>query len=502
MNRYQGLIALIWLSSLSLGVWGYFSANLTLLIGGVIIVIVSILLTWKRNRLPYWSAMLQGKPHLETYTGRDDQTENDRNKAPSRRYGKAMDRMVVYLAYGGMLAGASITAVLPVDSLYGILAIVIALMASIALALLKWSLGYKEQKLNSPKRHLFNYYEDFDGNEGTEFYERYTISRRMIARQTEIDAYMDDVEKKAVAEIKSKVESGKMAESAMNEEVAKMLAEVKKQLEDYDDAVGETIKASEIIKKYVKVGIEKPVDGEKGDDGEKDVYEPHILTLYPNGDPSRKIMVVTPVEFTLAIGKGEEDKIPFDFWKVETVVDRVGSVLIGNLHDVLIDGEKVDGIDVTLPDGFQALDRETRVFVVTDCHWTDEQRLQGMQMIRPPRILLWVIRMIKALLMQSTIGKKLEDKDRNIEILQESNERLRFQNREGDVRNRMERPGVYPPLDPNPQQPEEVAPPKPERLKLRQAIAFMVIGVGIGFIAAIVLLPYLGWTVIPPLPGG
>jgi hypothetical protein len=505
MNRIDVIIYLGMIGMIALEIWGLLNADILFLATGWILGALLVVLLVKRDRLSYWGSMATGKPHIEKWIGASGSTYDEMNKEHDRRLGKAMEKSSMLLAYGAMLGGAVVSSIPGLGPIIGIISVSIGLSGAVSLWALKWLFGYREYRLNSNKRHMVNYWMDSEGNEGTHFYERYKVSRRLTVRESEWTAAIDLVEMKARAEYESRVQSGKMAQEAVDDEIAKLLKDVKAAIDAYETEVVEDIKASELIKKYVKVGIDQPVDAEAEEDKtseekeEKKIYEPDVRMLYPAGDPKRRCVLVTPANFSVAMGVGKNHPLRFRFWRFEAPADIVGTIRLGSLHDILLNGESMDGVKVELPEGIDALDTKIPVFVLTDSQWTDAQRLQGMQMVRPPRILRWVIRMIKALLAKEKVGKKFEDKDTDIEVLQESNDRLRFKLREKDVRRRMEEPGAFP-LHPPDSRPDEA--PEPEKLKRKQAILVLIVGLCIGAVAMFYALPLIGWRLLPPGFGG
>lgn len=225
------------------------------------------------------------------------------------------------------------------------------------------------------------------------------------------------------------------------------------------------------------------------------IYEPHMYMLYPGGSLKARCILIFPVKLNDALDPEAKLRVRFNYESFMAMAHYIRTIKIGPLKEVLYDGELIDGIRVELPDGISTLDSEVPVFIATDFDYAEKRRLAGLQMVKPPALIEYFIRLVKAIIQVSIMGRKLEDKEIEISKLHESRHRIRAMYESLRVEREMDQPTILPDV----RSPEAIPIPKKQKpLRKLQALGIAVIFFGLGALATWFALPALGWTVIPP----
>ncbi|MHA2380245.1 MAG: hypothetical protein ACXADS_13310 [Candidatus Thorarchaeota archaeon] len=226
------------------------------------------------------------------------------------------------------------------------------------------------------------------------------------------------------------------------------------------------------------------------------VYEPHAYTAYPGGELKRRCILVFPVRLNDALDPNAKLRVRFNYEAFMARAHYIRGIKLGPLKEILYDGEQMDGIPIDLPEGITTLDTEVPVFIVTDFDYAEKRRLAGLQMVRPPPLISHFIRLVKAIIQVSIMGRKLEDKEIEVSKLQESRSRLRSMYEALLIEKEMEKPDILPPAM-VPEASKE--PAKPKSIRRLQMVALSIIWFAIGSIFTLVILPILGYTIVPPV---
>ncbi|MHA1814025.1 MAG: hypothetical protein ACTSYX_11410 [Candidatus Thorarchaeota archaeon] len=452
-----------------------------------------LLLYKKRKRLGYWYAMIRGKPHIESYLVHDQVEYDNMNRELEQRRGRVLERIAIGLFYVSTLGGSF---ALPYLGVEGVL-LLGGITAGSAMGLfgLRWLLGYREFQKHAAHRHIILSYYDADGNDKDLFFEDVVFSERVVVPKDALERALAETERRLKTEYQEGVSSGEIAIAQMDEEIARKLSEIRERVEKYNEVAIDALRASDIIQKYFRVSIDRDADPDK-EDVNSDCYRPHIYTVYPGGDARRRCVLCLPVPISVALDPNARETVHFHYAKFEANVNYIRAIKIGTLTEVLVNGDIMDGIEVDLPEEVRAIDSEVPVFVATDFDWAEKQRLQGLQLIRPPPETAWYIRVCKALANSVRIGRKLEDKELQISLLEDSRERLKMELQAEQTRKSLEQADVLPPLRPADAEPITTPPQKP--LAKIQALAIALIFTAVGATLMWFALHALGWTLIPP----
>lgn len=544
--------------------------------GGIAVIILAIVLYIKRTRWSYWWAMVTGKKHIETFIRHDTQDYDSMNREPNMRRGRAMEKFAVGLIWIVSLGGQMLMPFLGFE-LMALIATV-AVVGSLGIFILKKILGYYEFKEHATNRHVILDYVDLLGNDGELFYEDAKFSSRLIVDSDSLVRVLDEADKQLKTMSTERTAAGEAALKQLPPDIRTQIEKIKslgEKSEEMQGAIAERIKASKIVRRFYRVGVEQDVQFDyteeetvrraviSGDDEEEKnakkeatekkakktvpskmtkelhdkssrhlvcrlcgepliksekegfffkcslcnvdtnsvntldgpIYEPHIYTLYPGGSLKRRCLLVFPVKLNEALDPEAKLRVRFNYESFMANAHYIRTIKLGPLKEILYDGEFIDGVRVELPDGISTLDSEVPVFVATDFDYAEKRRLAGLQMVKPPALISYFIRLVKAIIQISIMGRKLEDKEVEIAKLHESRHRIRAMYEALQVEREMDRPDVLPGVQPPA---EQQIPKKPKPLKKLQALGIAIIFFGLGALATWFALPALGWTVIPP----
>lgn len=553
--------------------------------GGIAVIILAIVLYIKRTRWGYWWAMLTGKKHIETFVHHDAQDYDSMNREPNLRRGRALEKIAVGLIWIVSLGGQILMPFLGFELMAMIAAI--AVIGALCIFIIKKILAYYEFKEHATERHVILDYVDLSGNDGELFFEDAKFSKRLIVDADSLVRVIDSIDKQLTTMRTERTAAGEAALKQLPDDIREMIEKVQKLAGDPEAielAIKDRIKASTIIRRFYRVGIDQDVDfdyteeetirraviagdekeeattksattesataekngkkkskkimpsetiqqlhkqssrhlvcrlcGEPLIKSEKDgfffkcslcnvdtnstnvldgpVYEPHTYMLYPGGSLKRRCILIFPVKLNDALDPEAKLRVRFNYESFMANAHYIRTIKIGPLKEVLYDGEYVDGIPVELPDGISTLDSEVPVFIATDFDYAEKRRLAGLQMVKPPALIEYFIRLVKAIIQVSIMGRKLEDKEIEISKLHESRHRIRAMYESLRVEREMDQPTILPDV----RSPESQQIPKKQKpLRKLQALGIAIIFFGLGALATWFALPALGWTVIPP----
>jgi len=533
---------------------------------GITLLLFGVVGYLKRDRWDYWLTMLQGKPHVETLISHDPKNYDEINKEPNQRRGRAMERTALGLVYIVALAGYVIMPFVGPATMAVIAGAAIA--GAAALYAVKFLLAHYEFKAHATKRQVIIEWVDEENNEGEVFLEDVKISRRSYVDKKSMMRVLDGVEKELKASQKELTITGEHAIDQLSPEIAAQIKEYREATDDqFEEKIIERLRASEAVKKFYAVGIDKTVDFDYADDEavrqaiidedagktlnvtptvtllteppkEKPkqrfyctkcgfvlvpsqspnfffkctecdkntneatfekmvIYEPHIYSFYPSGDLKRRCILVFPVKVNIALDPDSEITVRFHYTKFKAKANWIRAIKLGTVTETLFHGDFIDGIQIELPKEIRAIDSQVPIFVATDFDYAEKRRLEGLQMVRPPVLLKWFIRLTKAVITASNVGHKLEDKEIEIGKLATSRQRLiaMINAIRTEAALEAEDPAILPPV-----QTAEIPkpPPKAKPLAKLQALAVALVFLGIGvLITPTVLIPALGYRIIP-----
>jgi hypothetical protein len=451
-----------------------------------------------------------GKYDYKKFTRLDPDAYEKQNQEPKRRAGKTLGNISVISTYALLIA----------MFLFGTLSVFTILFAAMTVLtpLMSWGLGIREELVSAREKYLRANCWDMKERIRRYYFPRYDWGPLQFIPD---DVLMEKI-RQAEFELKANLlrteELTEEALSKMDEDVVELRQRIQQEYKKWEALLREKLDAVSIIQQLRGDGdiqkLEKVLkamesqSGKKTDDFKTAVeyirellykdrkhVEWRYYSIYPEGKVEKQCILALRYDIETAFDSNLKGRVTGNFRRFWARLNEIEGILAGTVDELILEGLNTDEVNVDMPDYVMAIKKETPIIVGILSDADRRDAIRGMLPKPPGAELLWLIRVVKALINLDPLIDELERKDRKILALEESRQAIMDDQTTGIVDWRRRHGQLYPIPDTEEEIPEYIT----ERVPLarRQAIIVLLIGIGIGALLLWVLLPFMGLRVIP-----
>lgn len=451
-----------------------------------------------------WSRFLLGKYDYRKFARHDPDEYEKMNKEPNRKAGKTLGNMSVISTYALLIALFLFGSYSIVTILFGVLTITTPVMS--------WGFGLREELMKKGEKYMRVQAWDMKERVRRYFFPEYDWGPLAFIPDEILYEKIEEAEFVLKADLLRTEELTEEAMLKMDEQLVELRLRIQADRDKWEKAMKEKLRAVPLLQKLRgeivldKHGKEIDMDDVYDKDGKRIDFERHpkkqqwyFYSVYPERKLEKQCIMAFrhPIESAMDSNlKGRVTGLFRKFWARQNDVE---GILAGTVDEILLQGINTDEVKADLPEYVKAIKKETPVIIVILCDADRRDSIRGLLPKPPGAALLWMIRVVKALINLDPLLEELDRKDKKIISLEESKEAMLDDKRTGVVDWRMRTGQLYPIPDTEEEVPEYVT----ERVPLarKQAIIVLLIGIAIGAILCWYLLPFAGFRVIPVATG-
>lgn len=458
----------------------------------------------KVQTIKEWSRLLLGKYDYKKFARHDPDNYEKMNREPKRKVGKALGNISVISTYALLIALFLLGAMNPLTIIFGI--------STVLTPVLNWGLGIREELNKKGEKYLKVKAWDMKERTRQYFFPEYDWGP--------LNFIPDDVlyEKILEAEFGLKetlLRTEELTEESMaklDDDIIDLRSRVMQDRIKWEKTFREKLNAVPLLKKlrgqvtldsegnevdmneiYTKEGTK--IDFIGSNSGAQDWY---FYSVYPERKLEKQCIMAFRHPIEAAMDSNLKGQVLGLFRRYWARLNEIECIMAGTADEILLQGINTDEVKADVPEYVKAIKKETPIIIVVLCDADRRRAIRGLLPKPPGAELLWMIRVVKALINLDPLLDELDRKDRKILSLEESAEAARDDEKTGIVDWRMRKGQLYPIPDTEEEIPEYVT----ERVPLarKQAAVVLLLGILIGAILCWYLIPLMGYRVIPPSP--
>jgi hypothetical protein len=439
-----------------------------------------------------WGRFLLGKYDYKKFARHDPDEYEKMNKEPNRKAGKTLGNMSVISTYALLIALFLFGAVNILTLIFGLMTILTPVM--------NWGFGLREELLKKGEKYMRVKAWDMKERVRQYFFPEYDWGPLNFIPDHILYEKMYEAEFALKETLLRTEEITEEAMLKLDDDVIELREKIMKSRDQWEKALREKLNAVPLLRK-----LRGQIITVKDDDGkevEKEVNNPkqdwYFYSVYPERKLEKQCIMAFRHEIEKAMDSNLKGKVTGLFRRFWARQNDVEGILAGTVDEILLQGINTDEVKADIPEYIKAIKKETPIIVVILCDADRREAIRGLMPKPPGAALLWLIRVVKALINLDPLLEELDRKDSKIIALEDSKESLLDDQKTGIVDWRMRTGQLYPIPDTEEEIPEYVT----ERVPLarRQAIIVLLLGMAIGAILCWYLIPFMGFRIIPVAP--
>lgn len=448
-----------------------------------------------RRKLGEWSRLLRGKYDYKKYARLDPDDYEKMNREPNRRIGKAFGNISVISTYALLFS----------MFLFGVASMFTILFAAmtIVMPLTSWGLGLREELNKKGEKFMRVRAWDMKERVRSYFFPEYDWGPLNFVPDGILYEKILEAEYQLKATLLRTEELTAEAMLKLDEEILELRAMVKQERDKWEKTLKEKLNAVDLLKKlrgqilFDKFGNEVPeIFDKEGKEIElRNDSDWYFYSVYPERKLEKQCIMAFRHPIENAMDSNLKGKVTGLFRKFWARLNDVEGILAGTVDEILLQGLNTDEVKADLPEYVKAIKKETPIIIVVLCDADRRNAINGILPRPPGAALLWMIRVVKALINLDPLLEEIDRKDKKIIDLEESKQAMLDDEKTGHVDWRMRTGQLYPVPDTEEEIPEYVT----ERVPLarRQALLILLLGIMIGAILTWYLAPFFGYRIIP-----
>ena len=438
-----------------------------------------------------WSRLLFGKYDYKKFARHDPDTYEKMNGEPKRKAGKALGNMSVISTYALLIALFLFGAVNILTIAFGLLTVLTPVF--------NWGFGIREELNKKGEKYMRVKAWDMKERVRQYFFPEYDWGPLNFIPN---DVLYEKILEAEMGLKETLLRTEELTEESMaklDDDIVDLRSRVMADRAAWEKTLKEKLNAVPLLKRLRgQLVMEKD---DKGIEVEKEVetgQDWYFYSVYPERKLEKQCIMAFRHSIEAAMDSNLKGRVMGLFRRFWARLNEVECIMAGTVDEILLQGINTDEVKADVPEYVKAIKKETPIIIVILCDADRRNAIKGMLPKPPGAELLWMIRVIKALINLDPLLEELDRKDRKILSLEESAEAARDDQKTGIVDWRMRTGQLYPIPDTEEEIPEYVT----ERVPLarKQAALILLLGILIGAILCWYLLPYLGYRIIPPAP--
>lgn len=458
--------------------------------------------------------LLMGKYDYRKFARLDPDEYEKKNQEPKRRAGKTLGNISVISTYALLISLFLFGALFPLTIMFGAMTILTPIM--------NWGLGIREELVKKGEKYLRLSCWDMKERIRKYFFPEYDWGPLQFIPDNVLFEKIQHAEWDLKETLLRTEELTEESYAKLDEDIVELRARIQKQRTEWEKLLRERLDAVEVLKKLrgdadrdnlQKVignlyALAKKAKADKSDEIYKsidvlqniydnDERQVHwkFYSIYPEGKPEKQCILALRHDIETALDSNLKGRVTGNFRRFWARLNDVEGILAGTVDELILQGINTDEVKMDVPEYVTAIKKETPIIIGILCDADRRDAIRGLNPRPPGAELLWLIRVVKSLINLEPLMEELERKDRKILSLEDSKQAMQDDQKTGLVDWRMRHGQLYPIPDTEEEIPEYIT----ERVPLarRQAIIVLLVGIAIGAIALWILLPFMGFRVIP-----
>lgn len=447
-----------------------------------------------------WSRFLMGKYDYRKFARHDPDDYEKMNKEPNRKAGKTLGNMSVISTYALLIGVFLFGTYSPITILFGIL--------TISTPIMSWGFGIREQLMKGGEKYLRISAWDMKERVRKYHFPEYDWGPMCFVDDEVLYEKILEAEMALKANLLRTDELTEEAMDKLDEDVAELRIRISQEREKWEKAFRDKLKAIPLIKRLRgqivldKHGEEIDITEMYTKDKKKIEFDKNpfaqewfFYSVYPEKKLEKQCIMAFRHPIENAMDSNLRGRITGYFRRFWARQNEVEGIMAGTVDELILQGINTDEIKADIPEYVKAIKKETPIIIVIMCDADRRKSIQGLLPKPPSAALLWMIRVVKALINLDPLLEELDRKDKKIVALEESKEALLDDKKTNIVDYRMRTGQLYPIPDTEEEIPEYIT----ERVPLarKQAIIVLLLGIAIGAIIMWYALPFLGYRLVP-----